>query len=114
MSHSYLSHVLAHSDGTISQDETQLKNIWKVRESAPEGVLHAGKPYKYDLSLPLESFYELVTETRKLVGSRATVVGYGHVGDSNLHLNVGSDDPDILGVIEPFIWEFVQKVRSSL
>ena len=50
--------------------------------------------YKYDLSLPVERMYGLVEEVRErlargLPGRRDVLaVGYGHVGDGNLHLNV--------------------------
>ena len=56
--------------------------------------LHAGAVYKYDLSLPVERMYGLVEEVRErlargLPGQRDVLaVGYGHVGDGNLHLNV--------------------------
>ena len=101
-------------DGTISQDETQRKSIWRLRESAPEGILHFGKPFKYDISLPLSSFYEIVTEVRKRVGIRGKVVGYGHMGDCNLHLNIASDDSEILDILEPFIWDFVAEKKGSI
>ena len=57
-------------------------------------LLHAGAVYKYDLSLPVERMYGLVEEVRErlargLPGQRDVLaVGYGHVGDGNLHLNV--------------------------
>ena len=45
--------------------------------------------YKYDLSLPVGRMYDLVEETRaRVAGLPCRVVGYGHVGDGNLHLNV--------------------------
>lgn len=39
--------------------------------------------------------YELVEEVRaRLRGTGALAVGYGHVGDGNLHLNVSAAKPD--------------------
>lgn len=102
-------------DGVVAQDETQLAAMWRIRETAPEGVLKAGgKAYKYDISLPLANFYQVVEELRERVGTRGVVVGYGHMGDCNLHLNVASPDPDILQVIEPFVWDFVKTHRGSI
>lgn len=38
--------------------------------------------YKYDLSLPTERLYDLVTDLRARLGPRAKhVVGYGHLGE---------------------------------
>lgn len=52
---------------------------------------HAGAVYKYDLSLPPEDMYKLVEETRERMKELpVTVVGYGHMGDSNLHLNISA------------------------
>ena len=51
----------------------------------------AGAVYKYDLSLPPDDMYKLVEETRERMKELpVTVVGYGHMGDSNLHLNISA------------------------
>ena len=47
--------------------------------------------YKYDLSLPPNDMYKLVEEMRaRMKHLPVTVVGYGHMGDSNLHLNISA------------------------
>lgn len=54
----------------------------------------AGAVYKYDLSLPPNDMYKLVEEMRARVKHLpVTVVGYGHMGDSNLHLNISAGVP---------------------
>ena len=59
--------------------------LWSLRERLAEGLLHDGYCYKYDVSLPLSSFYQLVVDMRQRVsGSAKRVVGYGHVGDGEL------------------------------
>ena len=47
---------------------------------------------------------------------RATVLGYGHLGDGNLHLNIVSydNDPTLIDDIEPFVYEFTQSKRGSI
>ncbi len=44
------------------------------------------------------------------------VVGYGHVGDGNLHFNVTSSayNPELKARIEPYIYEFVHKHKGSI
>lgn len=43
-----------------------------------------GYVYKYDVSLPVERLYDLVTELRARIGPRAKhVVGYGHLGEQS-------------------------------
>ena len=61
-------------------------------EASTTVVLHcAGAVYKYDLSLPVAHMYDLVEVMRnRLEGQPVTVLGYGHLGDGNLHLNVST------------------------
>ena len=48
-------------------------------------MLHDGYCYKYDVSVPLPVFYQLVLDMRQqLAGSAKRVLGYGHVGDGEL------------------------------
>ena len=59
--------------------------------------------------------YALVEAMRARLGEAALVVGYGHVGDGNLHLNVSVPRPDdaIRDRIEPFVYEWTRTVRGS-
>ncbi|BAU00017.1 hypothetical protein VIGAN_10157200 [Vigna angularis var. angularis] len=104
------------SDGVLAQDINQASSFWLLREGIPEALMRAGAVYKYDLSIPLEHMYSLVEEMRSRLGSTANVVGYGHLGDSNLHLNVSTPhyDDKILSQIEPFVYEWTSKHRGSI
>lgn len=44
------------------------------------------------------------------------VVGYGHMGDANLHLNVPVRrfDKTVEKALEPFVYEWVQKRKGSI
>ncbi|CAN6439404.1 unnamed protein product [Victoria cruziana] len=46
----------------------------------------------------------------------AKVLGYGHLGDGNLHLNVSAPEYDdkVLRKIEPFVYEWTSKHRGSI
>ena len=73
--------------------------------------------YKYDLSMPVAEMYSLVEETRqRLAGLLVEVVGYGHLGDGNLHLNISTKhyDDNILKQIEPFVYEWTAARRGSI
>lgn len=53
-----------------------------MRERITEALTHDGYTYKYDISLPVEQLYQLVTDMRQHLQGRAkSVVGYGHVGE---------------------------------
>lgn len=73
--------------------------------------------YKYDLSMPVAEMYSLVEETReRMSGLPVEVVGYGHLGDGNLHLNISTQtyDDAILKHIEPFVYEWTAARRGSI
>ena len=82
-----------------------------------EPLCGAGPVYKYDLSIPVAEMYSLVEETReRMAGLPVEVVGYGHLGDGNLHLNVSCQryDEEILKHIEPFVYEWTAARKGSI
>ena len=115
----FLEHVLVSKlaiDGTVAQDATQMKTLWKLREGIAEAANKSGCVYKYDVSLPTTKMYALVEETRRRMGDDAICVGYGHLGDSNLHLNVVAKNYSslVLDKLEPFIFERVAAYQGSI
>ena len=134
------------TDGVLAQDETQVKSLWAWREGITEAMGHFGGCYKYDLSIPLPELYSLVEATRERLTSKGLlgdgpaapdttattdskssepeshpqpvlgVVGYGHMGDSNLHLNVAvkSYTKDVEHALEPWVYEWIQKRSGSI
>ncbi|KAF2232398.1 hypothetical protein EV356DRAFT_252040 [Viridothelium virens] len=126
----FLEHVMGEeivSDGVVAQDQTQVLDLWGCREGIPECLGHWGGVYKYDLSIPINELYALVEETREkltsagLVGDSeqypiVDVVGYGHMGDSNLHLNVPVRryEKEVENQLEPFVFEWVSKRNGSI
>lgn len=115
-------------DGIIAQDETQLKNLWAWRESIPEASTSEGGVYKYDVSIPLADLYGLVEAASEKLAAADMVdfdsdakpvveaIGYGHIGDGNLHLNVcvREYNKDIESVLEPFVYEWIQLKKGSI
>uniref|UniRef100_A0AAY5EH93 D-2-hydroxyglutarate dehydrogenase, mitochondrial n=1 Tax=Electrophorus electricus TaxID=8005 RepID=A0AAY5EH93_ELEEL len=118
--HNFLDKVMTSSlvtDGTVATEEAKIKALWSLRERVTEALRHDGYTYKYDISLPVEKIYDLVTDMKEHLGSRAkNVVGYGHVGDGNLHLNVISPTKDVglLAAIEPYVYEWAARCRGSI
>jgi len=115
------------ADGTLAQDETQVKALWSWREGITEALGHLGGVYKYDVSIPLKEMYQLVEDTRARVEAAGllgdtdehpvrAVVGYGHMGDSNLHLNVSTRyyDKRVEETLEPFVYEWIAERQGSI
>jgi FAD/FMN-containing dehydrogenase len=126
----FLEHVMETEvvqDGILAQDQTQIQELWSWREGITECLGHDGGVYKYDLSIPIHELYDLVNETRDrlteagLVGTDDShpvvdVVGYGHMGDGNLHLNipVRRFDKTVEKALEPWVYEWVQTRNGSI
>lgn len=88
--------------------------------------------YKYDLSVPIPHLYSLVEETRVKLSDAGLmapesdsgnekypvvdVIGFGHLGDGNLHLNVPTRrfDKEVEKALEPFVYERVQERQGSI
>ena len=106
------------TDGVVSQDETQAKSLWFIRESVPESISKSGKVYKYDISIPTAKMYDIVRDIRAKLKNheKAQVVGYGHMGDSNLHLNVCEPayTTETLNIVEPYVYEWTAAVGGSI
>ncbi|GAY42629.1 hypothetical protein CUMW_068390 [Citrus unshiu] len=104
------------SDGVIAQDINQASSFWRIREGIAEALMKAGAVYKYDLSLPVEKMYDLVEKMRQRLGETAKVIGYGHLGDGNLHLNISAPryDDMIFAQIEPYVYEWTSEHRGSI
>ncbi|KMZ56743.1 UDP-N-acetylmuramate dehydrogenase, partial [Zostera marina] len=105
------------SDGVVAQDINQASSFWRIREGIAEASMKAGAVYKYDLSFPVKMLYKIVEEIRQRLGNSAKVIGYGHLGDGNLHLNIltdSYDNNDILSKIEPFVYEWTSEHHGSI
>ncbi|KAF4585603.1 D-lactate dehydrogenase 2 [Ophiocordyceps camponoti-floridani] len=127
------------ADGVVAQDATQAKALWNWREAIPECVGHWGGVYKYDVSIPMTDMYSLVEDVRarliqqKLMAPESSqssspssssqdaftvqaVIGYGHMGDANLHLNVAVRQYDrrVEEALEPFVYEWIGARRGSI
>jgi len=112
-------------DGVLAENQTQIKELWSCREGVPEHLPHWGGVYKYDLSIPIAELYDLVEATRERLGHLigdtdehpvVDAVGYGHMGDSNLHLNVATRgyNKEVEKILEPWVYEWVSKRNGSI
>ena len=108
-------------DGVLAHDLQQVHSMWSVRESCNPIILPKGYVFKYDISLPIRDFPDLIAEMKDRLSDipAAQVVNWGHVVDGNLHFNVvtpGSRENDlaIKALIEPFIFESVVRRGGSI
>jgi len=80
-------------DAVISRSLSDCAALWQLRESIPEAQARTGGNVKHDISLPLGSMDRFVTETEQALHAlcpELQVLVFGHLGDGNLHFNVGT------------------------
>jgi FAD/FMN-containing dehydrogenase len=78
-------------DAMIATSIAQSLSMWKLRESVPEAQRHYGASLKHDISVPVSSIPALIERGGEIVSRlvpEGELVGYGHMGDGNLHFNV--------------------------
>jgi FAD/FMN-containing dehydrogenase len=78
-------------DAVLAQSGTQARTLWRIRESIPEAQF---TNVKHDISVPVSRTAELIERVAPALeaafpGVRPYV--FGHVGDGNLHYNVGPE-----------------------
>lgn len=104
-------------DGVLTDEPGRILEIWKLRELIATALVRDGFCFKYDLSLPLRSFYDMVSILQDRVGYLARrVCGYGHLGDLNLHLNVSCDEysEELYRKLEPYVYQETSRLKGSI
>ena len=78
-------------DATIAQSLTQQNQFWRLREDMSPAQKLQGGSIKHDISVPIASIPDFISEAGEIVQSiapGARIVCFGHMGDGNLHYNV--------------------------
>ncbi|MET3471686.1 MULTISPECIES: FAD-binding oxidoreductase [unclassified Novosphingobium] len=78
-------------DATMAANETQAEAFWNLRESIAPAERALGPAVQHDISVPVEKMPAFVEEAvpqfeAQWPGTRA--VGFGHLGDGNIHFHV--------------------------
>ncbi|MEN9804911.1 MAG: hypothetical protein RIS41_1758 [Actinomycetota bacterium] len=65
--------------------------LWRLREEQTPSINSVGVPFKFDVTVPLNSLADFVAEVPDVVASvrsGARTFVFGHVADGNMHVNV--------------------------
>jgi FAD/FMN-containing dehydrogenase len=112
-------------DAAIAANEAQAEAFWKLREVIAEAERAEGPAAKHDISVPVSVVPDFLIDARAAVESRfagTRVVGFGHLGDGNIHFNV-LPPPDVDGkawvegegkAVNAFVHDFVGARGGSL
>ncbi|WP_299310960.1 FAD-binding oxidoreductase [uncultured Halomonas sp.] len=107
------------SDAVVASSEQQRERLWAIREDI-EGLLHHIAPrFAFDISLPIADMEEYVQALERAVTARwpaGRVLVFGHLGDGNLHVTVGTgrDDAETRRAVEALVYEPLAALGGSV
>jgi FAD/FMN-containing dehydrogenase len=76
-------------DAALASSESQSLALWRIRETIPEAQF---ANVKHDVSVPVSKVPELITRAEAALQAHfpgAALYAFGHIGDGNVHFNVG-------------------------
>jgi len=112
-------------DAVVAANEAQAEAFWKLREVIAEAERADGPAAKHDIAVPVSAVPDFLVEARMAVETRfagSRVVGFGHLGDGNIHFNVlppadadGKAWVETVGkAVNAFVHDFVAARGGSL
>jgi FAD/FMN-containing dehydrogenase len=80
-------------DAAIAASEAQANALWRIRESISEAERIGSPGPRHDISVAVDAMPDFMVDAAAAVEARfagAHVVAFGHLGDGNVHFNVGA------------------------
>jgi FAD/FMN-containing dehydrogenase len=78
-------------DAALASSASQSQALWRIRETIPEAQF---TNVKHDISVPVSKVPELIERAGAALAAAfpgEAVYAFGHIGDGNIHYNVGSE-----------------------
>lgn len=102
-------------DAVLAQSVEQARSLWRIRESIPEAQF---ANVKHDVSVAVSRTPDLIERAQHKLAAAfpdARIFAFGHVGDGNIHYNVG---PEALlahrEAVSRIIYDTVDALRGSI
>jgi FAD/FMN-containing dehydrogenase len=83
------------SDAVIASNLSQANAFWHMREHITLAQAEEGANLKHDITIPLSSLDEFMSETDALIRTQypgVRIINFGHLGDGNLHYNIAAPE----------------------
>ncbi|MFC0588043.1 FAD-binding oxidoreductase [Novosphingobium aquiterrae] len=80
-------------DAVLSASEAQAEAFWTLRDSISAAERARGPAMQHDISVPvagMPAFIESASRTIEAAWPGTRAIGYGHLGDGNIHFHVGA------------------------
>lgn len=102
-------------DAFLANSVKDSRALWAIRESIPSADAHVGGNLHNDVSIEISDIADFVDEALEALNKRFDWIDpsvFGHLGDGNLHFNIGSIPPNLAFENEEEIRETVYAVVS--
>ncbi|HYI87173.1 MAG TPA: FAD-binding oxidoreductase, partial [Burkholderiales bacterium] len=113
--HQRIAGALDGHEAVLAQSGEQARSLWRLRESIPEAQF---SNVKHDISVPISripEFLEIADAGLRRAFAEAQIFCFGHVGDGNLHYNIG---PAALvaqrGAVNRVVYDTVARLGGSI
>jgi len=106
---------LGEREAVLAQSGEQARALWRIRESIPEAQF---ANVKHDISVPVSRIAEFIEQTDAKLRStfeQPQIYCFGHVGDGNLHYNIGP--PPLLekrDAVNAIVYDAVARFGGSI
>ena len=107
------------NDAVIAANETQINELWRLREEISEAQRLNGKNVKHDISVPISCIPDFITKcdaALKIAFPTISLVCFGHLGDGNLHYNCGLPAKGLIHAeaINDIVYQHVSEFGGSI
>jgi FAD/FMN-containing dehydrogenase len=113
--HERIAEALDGHEAVLAQSGEQARSLWRLRESIPEAQF---SNVKHDISVPVSKipeFIELTDRALKSAFKSTQIFCFGHVGDGNLHYNIGP--PALVAqrdAVNRVVYDAVERLGGSI
>jgi FAD/FMN-containing dehydrogenase len=106
-------------DAVVAQSRADRNRFWAYRETPYEYGRFLPEEIRFDVSVPLDRMTEAVAHLRQEMPQQwpnAIYVVFGHVADSNIHINVAvpSMDDRIKKGVQGLVYDLVSRLGGSI
>jgi len=105
------------SDAVLTRSQSERNAIWEIRDDVLE-FFKLGPIIPFDVSVTIEKMEGFVSDIRAGMDKMPDpiCIVFGHLGDSNLHVLLGSEDADAFdySALETLLYETVERYHGSV
>src|SRR5438309_8569732 len=79
------------ADAALAQSGEQARALWRIRETVPEAQF---TNVKHDVAVPISKTADFIERATERLAARypdVRIYAFGHVGDGNIHYNIGPE-----------------------